>query len=47
MGQIEEALKAMQVAVAEGGLKVRYVPDGEALAGCAAFGRGLAGRIPV
>ncbi len=45
VGQIEEALKAMQVELAADGLKVRYVPDRDALSRCSEYGRQLAGKL--
>ena len=45
VGQIEEALRGMSVELAAEGMKVRYVPDGQALSGCRAFGRQVGGRI--
>ena len=45
VGHIEEALRGMQIEVAGEGLRVRYVPDAEALARCAAYGRELGGKL--
>jgi flavorubredoxin len=45
VGQVEAALKEMQLEVAGEGLRVRYVPDAEALARCAAYGRELGGKL--
>jgi flavorubredoxin len=44
-GQIEEALAAMKVRIVAEGLKVQYVPDGEALTKCAEFGRRVAKEV--
>jgi flavorubredoxin len=44
-GQIEEALAAMKVRIVAEGLKVQYVPDGEALTKCAEFGRRIAKEV--
>jgi flavorubredoxin len=46
VGQIEEALTGMQIEIAGEGLKVKYVPDADALSRCAAYGRLIAARLP-
>ena len=45
VAQIEETLRGMGLSVVEEGLRVKYVPDGEALSGCAALGRRVAEKI--
>ncbi|MFB3883296.1 MAG: FprA family A-type flavoprotein [Armatimonadota bacterium] len=45
VGQIEAALKEMKVEVTGEGVRVRYVPDAEALARCAAYGRELGEKL--
>jgi flavorubredoxin len=45
VAQMEEALRGMGISVLEEGLRVKYVPDGEALSGCAALGRRLAEKL--
>jgi len=45
VGQMEEALQAMNVGLVAEGLKVQYVPDDEALARCADFGRQVAREV--
>ncbi len=45
VAQMEEALRGMGLSVVEEGLRVKYVPDGEALSGCAALGRRVAEKI--
>lgn len=45
VGHIEQALTEMKVELAAEGLKVRYVPDQEALRQCFALGRQVAERI--
>jgi len=45
VAQMEEALRGMGVSVVEEGLRVKYVPDGEALWGCAALGRRAAEKL--
>ncbi len=46
VGQIEEALRGMQIALAGEGPKVKYVPDENALYQCAEFGRQVAAQLP-
>ena len=44
--QMEDMLREMQVSVEEG-LRVKYVPDGEALSACADLGRRVAEKIEI
>lgn len=45
VGQLEEKLRGMGIELATEGLKVRYVPDRQALSGCRALGRQVGGRM--
>jgi flavorubredoxin len=45
VGQLEEKLRGMAIELAAEGLKVRYVPDRQALSGCRALGRQVGGRM--
>jgi len=45
VGQVQDILTAMKIDLVADGLKVKYVPDGAALASCYALGQDVAARL--